>query len=279
MEAVVRAPRAKISLSGISKEYVTPRTGGTTLAISDVSLDIEQGEFLCIVGPSGCGKSTILGMIAGLTKPTGGELSLDGKAIRGPGPERGVVFQDYALFPWKTVRENIEFGPRYRREKALSQAERKSLVDHYIQLVSLSGAEEKYPHELSGGMRQRVAFARALANEPDVLLMDEPFAALDAQTRLILQEELLKIWGEELPRDKRRTIVFITHGIDEAVFLADRVAVMSNHPGQVKVVKPIDLPRPRLESVRATTEFQTLVNDIWQLIRRDAYEATIDHTR
>lgn len=204
---------------------------------------------------------------------------MDSRLIEGPGPERGVVFQDYALFPWKTVRENIEFGPRYRKERALSPVIRKDLVDHYIDLVSLTGSEDKYPHELSGGMRQRVAFARALANEPDVLLMDEPFAALDAQTRLILQEELLRIWGEELPHDKRKTIVFITHGIDEAVFLADRVAVMSNHPGRIKVVKPIELSRPRRESVRGTAPFQALVDEIWQLIRRDAYEATIDRHR
>jgi NitT/TauT family transport system ATP-binding protein len=279
MEAVVRPSRPKISLAGITKEYVTPRTGQRTLAISDVSLEVEQGEFLCIVGPSGCGKSTILGMIAGLTSPSGGSVSMDNRAITGPGPERGVVFQDYALFPWKTVRENIEFGPRYRQDKPLSSEDRKRLIDHYIDLVSLTGSEDKYPHELSGGMRQRVAFARALANEPDVLLMDEPFAALDAQTRLILQEELLRIWGEELPRDKRKTIVFITHGIDEAVFLADRVAVMSNHPGQIKVVRPIELARPRRESVRGTPEFQSLVDEIWQLIRRDAYEATIDKHR
>ena len=274
MEAV-NPSKAKISLSAITKEYVTPRTGQRTVAISDVSLDVRQGEFLCIVGPSGCGKSTILSMVAGLTKPTRGEVTMDGRVIRGPSPERGVVFQDYALFPWKTVRENIEFGPRFRKVSPLDATARKTLVDHYIDLVSLTGAEDKYPHELSGGMRQRCAFARALANEPDVLLMDEPFAALDAQTRLILQEELLRIWGEELPREQRKTVIFITHGIDEAVFLADRVAVMSNHPGEIKVVKPIDLPRPRQENVRGTADFQSLVDEIWQLIRHDAYAATI----
>ncbi|WP_271899155.1 ABC transporter ATP-binding protein [Candidatus Phyllobacterium onerii] len=275
METVAIPTKAKISLIAITKQYITPRTGQTTLAVSDVSLNIQQGEFLCIVGPSGCGKSTILSMIAGLTKPSSGTISMDGNAIHGPGRERGVVFQDYALFPWKTVRENIEFGPRFRDRAPLSTAARRELVDHYIELVSLNGSEDKYPHELSGGMRQRCAFARALANEPDVLLMDEPFAALDAQTRLILQEELLRIWGEELPRDKRKTVVFITHGIDEAVFLADRVAVMSNHPGQIKMEKPIGLPRPRNEGVRLTTDFQKLVDEIWQLIRHDAYEATI----
>ncbi|MBS7700978.1 MULTISPECIES: ABC transporter ATP-binding protein [unclassified Chelatococcus] len=266
----------KIRLEGITKEYIAPRTGQRTLAISDVSLDIFQGEFLCIVGPSGCGKSTILNMIAGLAAPSRGGLTMDDKPIRAPGAERGVVFQDYALFPWKTVRENIEFGPRYRASAPMPATERDKLVRHYIDLVSLTGSEAKYPHELSGGMRQRCAFARALANEPEVLLMDEPFAALDAQTRLILQEELLRIWGEDLPRAKRKTVVFITHGIDEAVFLADRVAVMSNNPGHIKTLMTIDLPRPRRESLRATAEFQKLADDIWQLIRHEAYEATID---
>ncbi|CAH1658011.1 ABC transporter ATP-binding protein [Chelatococcus asaccharovorans] len=266
----------KISLDGITKEYIAPRTGHRTLAIADVSLDVFQGEFLCIVGPSGCGKSTILNMIAGLARPSRGELVMDGKPIRDPGAERGVVFQDYALFPWKTVRENIEFGPRYRTAGPLSASERDRIVRHYIDLVSLTGAENKYPHELSGGMRQRCAFARALANEPEVLLMDEPFAALDAQTRLILQEELLRIWGEELPRAERKTVVFITHGIDEAVYLADRVAVMSNNPGHIKTIMTVDLPRPRRESLRATAEFQKLADEIWQLIRHEAYEATID---
>ena len=276
MEAIAR-PAPKIRLAGVSKEYVVPRSGQRTLAIADISLDIERGEFVCIVGPSGCGKSTILNMIAGLAEPTAGNVAMDGTMIRAPGPERGVVFQDYALFPWKTVRENVEFGPRFRADARLTTAERDKLVRHYIDLVSLNGAENKYPHELSGGMRQRCALARALANEPDVLLMDEPFAALDAQTRLILQEELLRIWGEDLPRVERRTVVFITHGIDEAVFLADRVAVMSNQPGRIKTVMTIGLPRPRRESLRATPEFQRLAEDIWQLIRREAYEATIDH--
>ena len=252
-----------------------PRTGQRSLAVSDITLDIYQGEFLCIVGPSGCGKSTILNMIAGLTQPSRGALTMDGVPITAPGVERGVVFQDYALFPWKTVVENIEFGPRYRAASPLAAAERKRLVTHYIELVSLAGAEHKYPHELSGGMRQRVAFARALANEPEVLLMDEPLAALDAQTRLILQSELLRIWGEDRPRTERKTIVFVTHGIDEAVFLGDRVMVMSRHPGQISTMRIIDLPRPRREALRAAPEFHALSDGIWQLIRQEAYEATI----
>jgi NitT/TauT family transport system ATP-binding protein len=236
---------------------------------------VRPGEFLCIVGPSGCGKTTILNMIAGLTTPTTGAITLDGKRIEGPGAERGVVFQDYALFPWKTVWENIEFGPRYRKGSNLTKKEREERVRHFIDLVALTGAENKYPYELSGGMRQRCAFARALANDPDVLLMDEPFAALDAQTRVILQEELLRIWGEAAAGGEQKTVVFITHGIDEAVFLADRVVVMGSHPGRIQEIKSVDLPRPRKPEVRATTAFQALVDHIWQLIRDEAYAATI----
>jgi NitT/TauT family transport system ATP-binding protein len=266
---------AKISLEGVRKEFVMPRTGERTLAVEAFDLDIRPGEFLCIVGPSGCGKSTVLNMIAGLTRPDRGSIRLDGEPVDGPGAERGVVFQDYALFPWKTVRENVEFGPRHRARGAVPAAERERRVRHYIDLVSLSGVENKYPHELSGGMRQRCALARVLANEPEVLLMDEPLAALDAQTRLILQEEILRIWGEERPAAERRTVVFITHGIDEAVFLADRVVVMASHPGRIKQVLDIDLPRPRDDRVRGHPRFQKLADDIWQLIRREAYEASV----
>ncbi|MGN6303597.1 MAG: ABC transporter ATP-binding protein [Mesorhizobium sp.] len=276
MEALnMSGAEAKISVRGVTKEFVLPRTGESTLAVSSVDLDVRPGEFLCIVGPSGCGKTTVLNMVAGLVRPSSGSVTMDGKPIDGPGAERGVVFQDYALFPWKTVWENIEFGPRYRTDSSLSRAERDERVSHFIELVALKGAENKYPYELSGGMRQRCAFARALANEPDVLLMDEPFAALDAQTRVILQEELLRIWGEDAAVEQRRTVIFVTHGIDEAVFLADRVVVMSSHPGHINVIKTVDLPRPRLPAVRATPRFQELTEEIWQLIRREAYEATV----
>jgi NitT/TauT family transport system ATP-binding protein len=276
MEALnTSGAEAKIRVRGATKEFVLPRTGESTLAVSSVDLDVMPGEFLCIVGPSGCGKTTVLNMVAGLVRPSSGSVSMDGKPIDGPGAERGVVFQDYALFPWKTVRENIEFGPRYRMDSSLSRAERDERVRHFIELVALKGAENKYPYELSGGMRQRCAFARALANEPDVLLMDEPFAALDAQTRVILQEELLRIWGEDAAVEQRKTVIFVTHGIDEAVFLADRIVVMSSHPGRINVIKTVDLPRPRLPTVRATPRFQELTEEIWQLIRREAYEATV----
>jgi NitT/TauT family transport system ATP-binding protein len=269
-------PVTKIRLQGVRKEYVAPRSGEHTIALADVSLEIYEGEFLCIVGPSGCGKSTVLNMIAGLTDPTQGRITLDGTPIMAPGAERGVVFQDYALFPWKTVRENVEFGLRYRTLGRLPKAERERRVQHYLELVELGGVAGKYPHELSGGMRQRCALARALANDPQVLLMDEPLAALDAQTRLVLQEELLRIWGEEKPATERRTAVFITHGIDEAVFLADRVVVMTRHPGRIRNVLPVDLPRPRSDAVRTTARFQALCDEIWQMIRADAYAASID---
>jgi NitT/TauT family transport system ATP-binding protein len=265
----------KLRLRGVSKEFVLPRTGERTVALEEIDLDVKRGEFLCIVGPSGCGKTTILNMIAGLTAPTGGSLEIDGKPIDGPGAERGVVFQDYALFPWKTVWENIEFGPRYRKGSALAKSQRDERVRHFIDLVALNGAENKYPYELSGGMRQRCAFARALANDPDVLLMDEPFAALDAQTRVILQEELLRIWGETAVGGEQKTVVFITHGIDEAVFLADRVVVMGSHPGRIREIKTVDLPRPRKPEMRASAAFQELVEHIWQLIRDEAYAATV----
>jgi NitT/TauT family transport system ATP-binding protein len=265
----------KIRVRGISKEFTAPTTGERTMAISSVDLDVAPGEFLCIVGPSGCGKTTVLNMIAGLAKPSGGTITVNGRPVEGPGADRGVVFQDYALFPWKTVWENIEFGPRYRKDATLAREARDERVRHFIELVALKGAENKYPHQLSGGMRQRCAFARALANEPDILLMDEPFAALDAQTRLILQEELLRIWGEDTATHNRKTVIFVTHAIDEAVYLADRIVVMSSHPGRINVVKPVDLPRPRTPRIRATPRFQELSDEIWQLIRREAYEATI----
>ncbi|MBL8834924.1 MAG: ABC transporter ATP-binding protein, partial [Alphaproteobacteria bacterium] len=225
------AAAAKLRLAGIRKLFALA-DGQTTVAVEDFTLDVRPGEFLVIVGPSGCGKTTILNLLAGLDRPSAGTLAMDGVEIAGPGAERGVMFQDYALFPWRTVRGNVEFGLLYGPAgRGLDAAARERRVSETIDLVGLKGSEGKYPHQLSGGMRQRVALARLIANEPDVLLMDEPLAALDAQTRLILQDELLRIWGQDKPPARRRTVVFITHGIDEAVFLADRVAVMSSHPG------------------------------------------------
>ena len=264
----------KLRLQGITKSFIAPRTGHQTLALADVSLDVEDGEFVCIVGPSGCGKSTVLNLVAGLDTATAGVLEKDGKPIAGPGPDRGVMFQDYALMPWQTVQDNIGFGLRHGTPgKGLTPEQREQRIRNFVELVGLKGSEKKYPHQLSGGMRQRVALARLLANGPDILLMDEPLGALDAQTRLILQIELLRIWGQTAPREQRKTAVFITHDIEEAVFLADRVVVMSSHPGRVRAVLDVGLPRPRDESTRSDPAFGHLVEQIWRLIRDEAYRA------
>jgi NitT/TauT family transport system ATP-binding protein len=265
----------KLRLDKVSKRF-TPKKGAETVAVDAFSLDVRQGEFLVIVGPSGCGKTTVLNLLAGLDVPSAGSLLIDDRKIAGPGAERGVMFQDYALFPWRTVWGNVEYGLLYGPAgKGMSPAARGARVRHYVDLVGLKGSEEKYPHQLSGGMRQRVALARLMANEPDVLLMDEPLAALDAQTRMILQDELLRIWGQDRPAIERRTVVFITHAIDEAVFLADRVAVMTAHPGRLKALIDIPLARPRGDATRSQAEFQALSQQIWGLIRDQAYRATV----
>ena len=272
MSAVTATP--KLRLKNVSKEFAAPVTRKQTVAVADVSLDIQSGEFICVVGPSGCGKSTVMNMIAGLAEPSSGTIEKDGTPVRGPGADRGVMFQDYALFPWLNVQDNVGFGLRHGTPgKDLSSAQCEERVRHYVELVGLAGSEKKYPHQLSGGMRQRVALARLLANGPDILLMDEPLGALDAQTRLILQVELLRIWGETAPVAQRKTAVFITHDIEETVFLADRVVVMSSHPGRVRAVLAIDLPRPRKESIRADPRFGHFAEEIWGLIRDEAYRA------
>jgi NitT/TauT family transport system ATP-binding protein len=268
MTATKAAP--KLKLTNVSKSFVAPLTGQKTLAVTGVNLEIQAGEFVCVVGPSGCGKSTVLNLIAGLDTPSSGTIEMDGVPIKGPGADRGVMFQDYALMPWQTVVDNVGFGLRHGTPgKAFTAEQREERIRHYVDLVGLKKSEKKYPHQLSGGMRQRVALARLLANGPDVLLMDEPLGALDAQTRLILQVELLRIWGETLPKNERKTVIFITHEISEAVFLADRVVVMSNNPGSVKAVVPIDLPRPRAEAVRS----HPVAEEIWGMIKDEAYRA------
>ncbi len=268
------ASAPKLRLRDVSKSFVAPRTGVRTQAVASVNLDIQTGEFVCVVGPSGCGKSTVLNLIAGLDTATSGTVEKDGVAIAGPGPDRGVMFQDYALMPWQSVADNVGFGLRHGTPgKGFTAAQREERIRHFVELVGLNGSEKKYPHQLSGGMRQRVALARLLANGPDVLLMDEPLGALDAQTRLILQVELLRIWGETAPQAERKTAVFITHDIEEAVFLADRVVVMSSHPGRIRDVLNIDLPRPRDEHIRAHPRYGQLVDAIWNLIRDEAYRA------
>ncbi|WP_371379781.1 ABC transporter ATP-binding protein [Sporomusa aerivorans] len=234
-------------------------------AIKHLDLTVKQGEFLAIVGPSGCGKSTFLDMIAGLAQPSSGEIFMDGKLITGPALDRGIVMQGYALFPWRTVRKNVEFGLEIKK---VPQKDRKEISQQYIELVGLKNFEDRYPHELSGGMKQRVAIARALAYDPEVLLMDEPFAAVDAQTREVLQEELLRIWEKT-----KKTIVFVTHGIDEAVFLADRVAVMTAHPGTIKEIVTINLPRPR-DGIRSSADFGWVRHKIWELLQNEHFSAT-----
>jgi NitT/TauT family transport system ATP-binding protein len=227
---------AYIELRNVSLVYDTP--SGQVPGVADVSFGIEPSEFLCIVGPSGCGKSTLLNMIAGFLKPTGGEIRIGGKAVAGSGLDRGVVFQDFAqLFPWRTALGNVAFGLEM---KGMAKTEREAQARRQLALVKLDGFADSYPHHLSGGMQQRVAIARALAYNPAVLLMDEPFAALDALTRDEMQRLLADVW-----RDTRKTVVYVTHNVAEAVYLADRVVVMTAHPGTVKIELPIRLTRPR----------------------------------
>lgn len=224
-----------LTLRNLAKTYFDPYAGTRVEAIHDVSLEVAAGEFVAVVGPSGCGKTTILNMIAGFLPHTGGDILVGGTPVKGPGPDRGVVFQSFALFPWKTVLDNVAFGPKMR---GIARAERERIAREYLAIAGLSHAAERYPNELSGGMQQRVGVVRALANDPDVLLMDEPFASVDAQTRMTLQEELTRIWAE-----KRSTVLFITHDVGEAVFLADRVVVLSK--GRVMDDIAINLTRPR----------------------------------
>jgi NitT/TauT family transport system ATP-binding protein len=265
---------AKIEARGLCKTYVSARTGEEVEALRDISFRIMPNEFVSIVGPSGCGKSTLLSLVAGFTAPTSGQVLVDGTAVAGPDPRRGVMFQEYALFPWRTVLGNVEFGPMARGAGA---EERRALAQRYIEMVGLAGFEGRYPHELSGGMRQRCALARLLANEPEVWLMDEPLAAVDLQTRNILQDELLRLWGDGGDPAARRSVMFVTHGIDEAVYLSDRVIVLGRRPGQIKEVVAIDLPRPR-RSVRNSAEAGRYNDHIWSLIRDEAAQAIVEET-
>jgi NitT/TauT family transport system ATP-binding protein len=249
-----------LTLRHLSKTYFDPYAGAHVTAVQDVSLEVKQGEFVSIVGRSGCGKTTLLNMIAGFIPVTGGEILLDGRAIDGPGPDRGVVFQSFALFPWKTVLQNVAFGPRMR---GLPDAECERIAREYLALVGLAGVAERYPAELSGGMQQRVGVVRALANNPDVLLMDEPFASVDAQTRMTLQEELTRIWLERRP-----TIVFVTHDVEEAVFLANRVVVLCK--GRVLNEIDVPLPRPRAwDRLIEDAKFKQLSKEVLQRVRAE----------
>ena len=241
------------------------RRGQRFEALRDVSLQVQAGEFIAIVGASGCGKTTLLRIVDGLRPPTRGEVWVDGHPVDRPGPDRGFVFQQDGLFPWRTVLDNVIFGLEVQG-KPKGEARRRA--DALLRLVGLNGFEQHFPHELSGGMRQRANLARALTIDRDVLLMDEPFASLDAQTREIMQSELLRIW-----RSNRKTVLFVTHQIDEAVYLADRVVVMTSRPGQVKAVVEVDIPRPRDLSVKRTPRFLELIDEIWKMIEEEVKAA------
>jgi NitT/TauT family transport system ATP-binding protein len=247
---------AKIRFEAVAKVYDTGM-----LAVDRVSLDIAAGSFTSLLGPSGCGKSTLLNMIAGFVTPTTGAVTVDGRVITAPGADRGMVFQEYALFPWRTAAENVAFGPLLRRKP---RSEQRRIAAHYLELVGLGEHAAKFPSELSGGMKQRVAIARALANGPTVLLMDEPFGALDAQTRETMQEELLAIWQKE-----RKTVVFVTHSVGEAVFLSDRVVLMGTRPGRIREIFDIALAHPRDRMGAAFVEIERRIH---RLIREEAHE-------
>ncbi|EPD63887.1 ABC transporter ATP-binding protein [Streptomyces sp. HGB0020] len=247
---------AKISFRDVVRTF--PMKGGEFTALDRVSLDVGEREFVTVVGPSGCGKSTLLNLAAGLVEPTSGEVLVDGRRVAGPGPERGVIFQQYALFPWLTVRGNVEFGLKLT---SLAADERRRRAEQAIDLVGLSDFADALPKTLSGGMKQRCAIARAYAVDPEVLLMDEPFGALDALTRVQLQDQLLDTWSR-----RKRTVVFITHDVDEAVYLASRVVVMAARPGRIHRIIDVDLPYPRTEELRLSPEFARIRNEVWHSV-------------
>lgn len=249
---------ANLKLHHLAKTYFDPFAGTRVTAVQDVTLEVRDGEFVSVVGPSGCGKTTILNMVAGFLPQTGGEILVGGRPVKGPGADRGVVFQSFALFPWKTVIDNVGFGPKMR---GVRKGERDRIAREYLALAGLANAADRYPNELSGGMQQRVAVVRALANDPAILLMDEPFASVDAQTRMTLQEELTRIWQE-----RRHTVLFITHDVSEAVFLADRVVVLSKG----RVLREIDVPlsRPRVwDALTKEDAFKRIFDDVLGSVR------------
>jgi len=251
---------AKLELHDVSKTF---RSGSARVveAVKDLSLQVANLEFLSVIGPSGCGKSTLLRLIDGLIPADQGRIMLDSQDITNVvgGKGRGMVFQSFDLFPWRTVAKNVEFGLEVQK---IPPRERREIVQHYVNLVGLHGFENAYPHELSGGMQQRVGFARALAIRPEILLMDEPFGALDVQTRDILQDELLKIWNEE-----RKTVIFVTHSIEEAIYLADRIVVITPRPARIDRAIEVPFERPRHEGIKAMPDFIDLRRDIWQILK------------
>ncbi|MDB5617187.1 ABC transporter ATP-binding protein [Tardiphaga sp.] len=260
---------SKLVIENVSRIFPAVRGGTPTRALEPTNLAVADNDFVTILGPSGCGKSTLLRMVAGLDTPTTGRILLDGKAITGPGADRGMVFQSYTLFPWLTVSENISFG---LRERGVSLRERNAIAAEWLDKVGLTSFANHFPKQLSGGMQQRTAIARALANSPKILLLDEPFGALDNQTRALMQELLLGIWERE-----RKTVIFVTHDIEEAVFLASRVVVMSARPGRIKVDVAVDLPHPRHYTVKTSPEFSALKARLTEEIRVEAVLAAEVH--
>ncbi len=256
-------------IEGASRTFPGVRGGAPTRALEPINLVVGDNDFVTILGPSGCGKSTLLRLVAGLDTATRGRVALDGRAIVGPGADRGMVFQSYTLFPWLTIADNIAFG---LREKGMPAARRGEIVQQWLERVGLSGFAQHYPKQLSGGMQQRTAIARALANDPKILLLDEPFGALDNQTRALMQELLLGIWERE-----QKTVLFVTHDIEEAIFLASRVLVMTARPGRIKAELPIDLPHPRHYTIKTSPEFSALKARLTEEIRAEAVLAAEGH--
>jgi len=256
---------SRLKVEGVSRTFPGVRKGPPTVALQPTDIEVADNDFITILGPSGCGKSTLLRIVAGLDDPSTGHVLLDGKQVTGPGPDRGMVFQSYTLFPWLTVRQNICFG---LVERGVSAADQRRISDDWIAKVGLRGFENHFPKMLSGGMQQRTALARALANDPKILLLDEPFGALDNQTRALMQELLLAIWEAE-----RKTVLFVTHDIEEAIFMANRVVVMSARPGRIKAEVPVEIPHPRHYTVKTTPEFATIKARLTEEIRAESIRA------
>ncbi len=264
-ESRAAAPQAapRLQVDKVSLRYKKP-DGGTFTALEQVSFEVPDQQFAVLVGPSGCGKSSLLYLTAGLAKPTSGEIYVGGEQVQGPGADRGMVFQSYTLFPWLTVRQNVEFGLKRR---GMPAARRKEIVDYYVNEVGLAGFADNYAKQLSGGMMQRVAIARALANDPQILLMDEPFGALDSQTRLQMQQLLLRVWG-----NSKKTVLFVTHDIDEAILLGDRVYVMGAKPGRIKQILDVPIERPRSLDMVMERSFIDMKREIFGLLHDDLEE-------